>query len=122
MIKVMIVDDSAVARSVLQEALLTAPDMRVVGVAPDPLFALPKMEREWPDVIITDIEMPRLDGLGLAGRIRQNAAYREMPIILVTSLASDADRARGVEVGADAYITKGGFDQKALLDALQRLV
>jgi len=58
----------------------------------------------------------------LAARIRQDARYKELPIILVTSLATDADKQRGVEVGANAYITKGTFEQKALIDALRRLV
>ena len=66
--------------------------------------------------------MPNMDGLTLAARIRQDAKYKELPIILVTSLASDEDRQRGIEVGANAYITKGTFEQTVLLDTLRRLV
>jgi two-component system chemotaxis sensor kinase CheA len=66
--------------------------------------------------------MPNLDGLSLAAKIRQDAKYKELPIILVTSLASDEDRRRGIEVGANAYISKGAFEQKVLLDTLRRLV
>jgi two-component system chemotaxis response regulator CheB len=105
MIKVMIVDDSAVARSVLQEALLTAPDMRVIGVAPDPLFALPKMEREWPDVIITDIEMPRMDGLTF---VRQVMEQRPTPFVVCSSLTDEGSTTafEALDAGAVSIITK----------------
>jgi two-component system chemotaxis sensor kinase CheA len=66
--------------------------------------------------------MPNMTGLELAERIRQDKKHEELPIILVTSLASDEDRRRGVEVGANAYITKGTFEQKTLIDTLRRLV
>jgi two-component system, chemotaxis family, sensor kinase CheA len=66
--------------------------------------------------------MPNMDGLALTERIRQNKKYREMPVILVTSLASDEDRQRGLDAGANAYITKPSFDQKVLLDTLRRLI
>jgi two-component system chemotaxis sensor kinase CheA len=66
--------------------------------------------------------MPNLDGLSLTARIRQNKEYNELPIILVTSLASDEDKRRGSEAGANAYITKGAFNQEVLLETLRRLV
>jgi two-component system chemotaxis sensor kinase CheA len=66
--------------------------------------------------------MPNMTGLMLAARIRENPRYDEMPIVLVTSLASDDDKRRGIEVGANAYITKGTFEQKVLVDTLRRLV
>lgn len=62
-IKVMIVDDSAVVRQVLASVLAADPAIEVLGTAADPLFALSKMEREWPDVIVLDVEMPRMDGI-----------------------------------------------------------
>ena len=74
------------------------------------------------DAVISDVEMPNMDGLSLTARIRQDPAHRELPVILITSLASEADRRRGVEVGASAYITKGSFDQQVLLDTLRRLI
>ena len=66
--------------------------------------------------------MPNLDGLSLCERIRSHPKYDELPIVLVTSLASDADRRRGLEVGANAYVAKGDFDQKALLETLRMLI
>ena len=74
------------------------------------------------DAVVSDIEMPNMTGLQLAERIRRESRYEELPIILVTSLATDADRKKGAEVGANAYITKGTFDQNVLLETLRRLV
>jgi two-component system chemotaxis sensor kinase CheA len=66
--------------------------------------------------------MPRLDGFELTHRIKQDARYSDIPVILVTSLDSPADKARGIEVGADAYIVKSSFDQGNLLDTIEQLV
>jgi PleD family two-component response regulator len=66
--------------------------------------------------------MPRLDGLGLAAKVKQDDRYRAIPFILVTSLDSAADKARGIEVGADAYIVKGRFDQGTLLETIEQLI
>ena len=72
--------------------------------------------------VITDINMPRLNGFEMTGRIKQDARYREVPVILVTSLDSPADKARGIEVGADAYIVKSSFDQGNLLETIEGLI
>jgi two-component system chemotaxis sensor kinase CheA len=72
--------------------------------------------------VVSDIMMPNMDGLTLTSRIRQEPLYRDLPVILVTSLASDEDKQRGLEVGANAYIPKPSFDQRVLLDTLQRLI
>ena len=93
-----------------------------LGIAVDGADAFNKLGARLFDAVISDVEMPNIDGLTLAARIRQDAKYKELPIILLTSLASDEDRQRGSEVGANAYITKGTFEQTALLDTLRRLV
>jgi two-component system chemotaxis sensor kinase CheA len=64
------------------------------------------------DGVVSDVEMPNLDGLSLAAKIRQDAKYKELPIILVTSLASEEDRRRGIEVGANAYIRRVPLNRK----------
>jgi two-component system, chemotaxis family, sensor kinase CheA len=66
--------------------------------------------------------MPHMDGLTLTERIRREPKYTELPIVLVTSLATDNDKRRGIEVGANAYIAKPTFDQGLLLDTLRRLI
>jgi len=74
------------------------------------------------DAVVTDILMPNMTGLQLTEKIRANKKYAELPVILVTSLASEEDQRRGLEVGANAYIAKPSFDQQVLLDCLARLI
>src|SRR5690606_23807344 len=83
MIKVMIVDDSAVVRSLLKEVLSGQPDIAVIATAPDPLFAQQKMRSERPDVLILDIEMPRMDGLTF---LRQVMGEAPIATIVFSSL------------------------------------
>ena len=68
------------------------------------------------------VEMPHLDGIGLCERIRANPRTATLPVILVTSLDEPAQRARGLEAGADAYITKSSFDQDTLIDTVRMLI
>jgi two-component system chemotaxis sensor kinase CheA len=90
--------------------------------AVDGLQAWTKLSTRTFDAIVTDVLMPNLDGLGLAARIRSDAKYAALPIILLTSLSSDEDKRRGLNAGADAYLTKSAFDQQVLLDCLSRLI
>ncbi|WP_166365821.1 protein-glutamate methylesterase/protein-glutamine glutaminase [Pseudomonas akapageensis] len=82
-IKVMIVDDSAVMRQVMQELLSGYKDIDVIGTAMDPLLALQKMDRNWPDVIVLDVEMPRMDGITF---LRQIMASRPTPVVICSTL------------------------------------
>jgi two-component system chemotaxis sensor kinase CheA len=72
-------------------------------------------------VLVSDVEMPRLNGFDLTTRVRADNALRDLPVILVTALASREDRERGIDVGANAYLVKSNFDQSDLLEALRRL-
>ena len=74
------------------------------------------------DAVISDIEMPRINGLELTQWIRSEESLKHTPVVLVTSLTSDEDRKRGLEVGANAYIAKSAFKQDALLGTLERLI
>ena len=74
------------------------------------------------DAVVSDVEMPNLSGLEMTARIREYPEYEELPIILVTTLAKEADKRRGAEAGANAYLTKGDFDQNLLLNTLKRLI
>ena len=74
------------------------------------------------DAVVSDVEMPYLDGFSLVAKIRQDEKFNSLPIILVTTLDSDADRQRGADAGANAYILKGRFNQEALLETLERLI
>ncbi len=80
---VFVVDDSAVVRQVVAEMVGKAPDLRLVGVAPDPLYALERMQRDWPDVIVLDVEMPRMDGITFLKKIM---AERPTPVVICSTL------------------------------------
>lgn len=113
-IKVMIVDDSAVVRSTLSELLQAEADIQVIGSVPDPLFALSKMQSDWPDVVITDLEMPRMDGLSF---VRQVMRERPTPMVLCASLTSSASNSafQALDAGAFSLIGKPASQVSRLL-------
>ncbi|HEY9806740.1 MAG TPA: response regulator, partial [Candidatus Obscuribacterales bacterium] len=117
---ILLVEDSITIRT-QEKRILEGAGYEVV-TAVDGLDGFNKLRTREFDAVVSDVQMPNLDGLGLAAKIRQHKEYSELPIILVTSLATDEDKRRGAEAGANAYITKGTFDQKVLLDTLRRLV
>ena len=90
-IRVMIVDDSAIVRQVASAAIAAQPDMVVMATAVDPLFAMDKMRREWPDVIVLDIEMPRMDGLTF---LRKLMAERPPPSRMCRQRCANSPRQR----------------------------
>jgi two-component system chemotaxis sensor kinase CheA len=74
------------------------------------------------DLVVSDVDMPRMNGFELTARVRADRALADLPIVLVTALESREDKERGVEVGANAYVIKSSFDQSNLLDIIRRLV
>ena len=74
------------------------------------------------DVVVSDVEMPRMDGFTLTETIRSTPRFRDLPVVLVTGRASPADRKRGLDVGANAYLVKSDFDQQHLLETLAQLL
>jgi len=120
-IKVLVVDDSAVVRQVLREILGEAPDINVYATVSDPIFALQKMQQEWPDVIVLDIEMPRMDGLTF---LRQIMSERPTPVIICSSLAEKGAELslQALAAGAVDIFTKPQLGVKDfLLDTKQQL-
>ncbi|WP_082218463.1 hybrid sensor histidine kinase/response regulator [Kamptonema formosum] len=117
---ILLVEDSIATRT-QEKRILESAGYEVV-TAVDGLDGFNKLKTRSFDAVVSDIQMPNLDGLGLTAKIRQLKEYRELPIILVTSLASDEDKRRGAEAGANAYITKSSFNQDVLLETLRRLV
>ncbi|MBF0294728.1 MAG: response regulator [Magnetococcales bacterium] len=119
--RILVVDDSITSRT-LESNILT-------GVGHEVRLAT-QGEEAWEillaepgfDLVVTDVQMPVLDGFQLTGRIKGNLTLREIPVLIVSSLGSAEDQRRGVEVGADAYIVKGQFETRALLEMVEQLL
>ncbi|SFF44214.1 two-component system, chemotaxis family, response regulator CheB [Fontimonas thermophila] len=120
-IKVLIVDDSALVRSVLTEILSADPALEVVGAAADPLIARDKIKQLHPDVLTLDVEMPRMDGLTFLENLMR---LHPMPVLMVSSLtAHGADvTLQALELGAVDFITKPALDVRAGLQAYAELL
>lgn len=117
---ILVVDDSVNTREI-EKNILEAYGY-TVETADDGQEALDKTRDTVYDLIITDVEMPRIDGFSLTEKLRADQRYLSVPIIIVTSLEKDADRRRGIMAGADAYIVKKAFDQSNLLDTIRNLI
>lgn len=119
--RVLVVDDSLTSRELLR-SVLEAEGFETVG-AHDGSDALEKLRAMPVDLVLTDIEMPGIDGFALCERMRSgDAAYRDTPVVIVTTRDRTEDRRRGLEVGASAYVVKKTFDQENLLDTINRLI
>ena len=119
-VHILVVDDSITTRT-LEKNILEAAGYHVT-TAINGLEALKRLEEHPIDLVVTDIQMPSLDGFALTRQIRGQPEYNRLPIILVTSLESQEDREQGMEAGADAYIIKRGFNQANLLTTIQQFL
>jgi two-component system chemotaxis sensor kinase CheA len=117
---ILVVDDSITSRS-LQKSILEAHGYRV-RVAVDGLEALESLRAEKADLIITDIQMPRLDGFGFVEALKADSRLKRIPVIIVSSIEQAEDQERGLLLGADAYVVKRKFDQTELLDAIRQMI
>jgi two-component system, chemotaxis family, protein-glutamate methylesterase/glutaminase len=121
-IRVLLIDDSAVVRQVLQSILDQEPDIQVIAVASDPVFALDKMSKEWPDVIVLDIEMPRMDGITFLKKVM---AEHPTPVVICSSLTEKGAETtmQALAAGAVEIITKPKIGLKNfLLESSNELV
>ena len=121
-IKVLVVDDSAVVRQTMAEILSSDRDIEVVGTAADPFIAAARLKDQVPDVITLDIEMPRMDGIELVRRIKQDEKLKSIPVMIVSYKDREEDRLRGLEAGADAYVTKSSFQEESWIGRVVDLV
>jgi len=117
---VLLAEDSAVTR-IQEKRILENAGYRVI-TAVDGQEALEKLEQAGADIVVSDITMPRLDGLELTARIRKHPQYQDLPVVLMTMLDREEDRQRGLEAGASAYLMKSSFDQNELLETVRRLL
>jgi two-component system, chemotaxis family, sensor kinase CheA len=118
--KVLVAEDSITARMLLKNILESA-GYHVTAVV-DGTDAWTALKTEPFDLLVSDIQMPRMNGFDLTARIRGDRKLADLPVVLVTALASREDRERGIDVGASAYIVKSSFDQSNLLEVVRRWV
>jgi two-component system chemotaxis sensor kinase CheA len=118
--RILVVDDALTVRE-LQRGILERAGF-AVRVASDGSEALAKLAEEPSDLVLTDVEMPIMDGFELTRAIRAHPSVANIPILILTSRSSAADRQRGLDAGADGYIVKSGFDESGLLAAVNRLL
>jgi two-component system chemotaxis sensor kinase CheA len=118
--KILLVEDSIPIRTQMRRILESAG--YEVTAAVDGQDGFNKLRESQFDAVISDIQMPNVDGLELTAKIRELPEYKELPVILVTTMASEEDKRQGTQVGANAYITKGEFEQGEFLDTLRKLV
>ena len=104
-LQALVVEDSPMMRQLLVFALARVPGLRVTE-ADDGVDALRKLAAQRFDIILTDINMPIMDGLKLVRRIRADAAHKDTPIVIVTTESAEEDRKRAMALGANAYVTK----------------
>jgi two-component system chemotaxis sensor kinase CheA len=120
---VLVVDDSLTTRT-LEKNILEAAGYQV-RLATDGLEALQMLDQlidDGCDLLLSDVDMPRLNGFELTAQVRASARFKHLPIVLVTSLDTPADRERGIVAGADDYIVKRSFEQQTLLETIARLI
>ncbi|MFP4476268.1 MAG: response regulator [Desulfatibacillaceae bacterium] len=118
--RVLVVDDSITTRT-LEKNILESAGYQVL-VAADGEEAWSLLQSDHPDVVVSDVDMPRLNGFGLTEKVKADDRTRDIPVVLVTSLESPKDKLKGMEAGAEAYIVKGSFDQSELLETIERLI
>lgn len=118
--RIVLAEDTATTR-MLEQSILEAAGYEVLA-APDGQEAWRLLEQHGADLVVSDVDMPNLDGFDLCRRVRSSPRFGDVPVVLVTSLGDEADRARGLEAGADAYFVKSSFDQGSLIDTIARLL
>ncbi|MEZ7883921.1 MAG: response regulator [Bacteroidales bacterium] len=118
--RVLIAEDSITIRSMLKNFVENAG--YEVTAAVDGLEAFNLLKRNSFDLVVSDIEMPRMNGFELTQRIREDYDLKNLPVILVTALESKEDQKKGLDAGANAYIVKSSFEKSNLTDTIKRLI
>ena len=118
--KILVVEDSITVRTMLKTIIENGG--YIVKTAFDGQDGLETLLNESFDLLVTDIEMPRMNGFELTEKVRENSAFTDLPIILVTTLDKPEDKRRGLESGANAYIVKGSFEKSNLIETIRRLI
>jgi two-component system, chemotaxis family, sensor kinase CheA len=117
---ILVVEDSITSRTLLKNILESAG--YIVKIAIDGVEGFTELKSSQIDILVSDIEMPRMNGFELTAKVRADKRLSELPIVLVTSRSTRADKEKGIEAGANAYIIKSNFDQNNLLDTIKSLL
>ncbi len=117
---ILVAEDSITSRMLIKSILEGAGYL--VRTAVDGLEAYTTLKTEEFDLVVSDIEMPGLNGFELTEKIRSDKKYAEIPVVLVTGLETREDREKGIDAGANAYIVKSSFDQSNLLEVIKRMI
>jgi two-component system chemotaxis sensor kinase CheA len=118
--RLLVVDDSVTTRT-LVKTILDAEGYSVTAAA-DGMEAWQILQEKGADLVVSDVEMPRMDGFALTEAIRGSARLRDLPVILMTALETEKDRLHGMEAGATAYLLKSAFDQTNLVQAIRQIL
>jgi two-component system chemotaxis sensor kinase CheA len=118
--RILVVDDSITTRT-LECSILETAGYDVLS-AVDGSDGWRVLQEQGADLVVADVDMPRMDGFALCEAVRASRRFAKLPVVLVTAMESPEHRARGLEAGADAYIGKSSFDQQTLLDAIRQLL
>jgi two-component system, chemotaxis family, sensor kinase CheA len=117
---VLVVEDSFTSRTLLKNILEASGYSVKTAIDGEDAFA--HLKSDTFDAVVSDVQMPKMDGFKLTQKIRRDKDLAHLPVVLVTSLDSTADKEKGIDVGANAYIVKSSFDQSNLLEVLERLI
>lgn len=118
--KILVIDDSITSRTLIKNIVESAGYL--VETAVDGVDAFTKVLVGEFDLIVSDVDMPRMNGFELTAKLRKEKKFAELPVVLVTALESREDREHGIDVGANAYIVKSSFDQSNLLEVIEKLI
>jgi two-component system chemotaxis sensor kinase CheA len=118
--RILVAEDSITIRTLLRNFIENAGFQ--VKTTVDGMEAFDLLQNESFDLVVSDVEMPRMNGFELTAKIRNDKNHTDLPVILVTALETADDKQRGMEVGANAYIVKSSFEKSNLIETIQRLI
>ena len=118
--RILIAEDSITSRMLLKNILEAAG--YIVNTAVDGVDAFTRAKEGEYDLLVSDVDMPRMNGFELCRKIRLDSMLKELPVVLVTSLSRREDHEQGIEAGANAYIVKSNFEQSNLLEVVRKLI
>jgi two-component system chemotaxis sensor kinase CheA len=118
--RILVAEDTLSTRE-LEKSILEA-NGYTVDTAVDGLDAINSLSKAKFDLVVTDVQMPRMDGFEFCKTLRKNEKYKDIPVVMITAMEKEEDKRHGIEAGVSAYIIKGSFDQSNLLDTIERLI